>query len=346
MHLEYCDATNLVGAVDQYLAIESAGSQQRRIQDFGPVGRRQQDHLLAGFKAVQFAQQLVQCLLFFVVPAAVGIDAARATDGVEFVDEDDTGCLFARLLEQVAHPCRADPDEHFDELGAIDGKERHLCLTGNRARQQGLAGARWAEQQDTPGHVRTEAPVLVRLLEKADNFLQFNLGFVDTGNIVEANLGIRFDVDFCITLTDRGQSANSSLRPTHAPHDEIPDPEEHGHGHDPGDQVGKQMRLDNTLVFDVVLPKQIGQFGIHTCRHHVPTATGPGRFHMAANVLLVDLHGRDLPGFEQVNHFTVADRLGARRAEDVILQVEHGHNGHDKVPEGDQFFLVHYLALD
>ena len=74
------------------------------------------------------------------------------------------------------------------------------------------------------------------------------------------------------------------------PHDEIPEAEENRHGHNPRQQVSQQMRLDNALVFDVVLPKQAGQFSIHACRHHVLTAARPCRFQVAANVLLVDFH--------------------------------------------------------
>ena len=92
--------------------------------------------------------------------------AARLAQRVELVDEDDAGRGLARLLEQVAHPCGADADEHLDELRAGDGEERHPGLAGHGPRQQRLAGAGRADQQDALGHVGAEAAVAVRVLEE------------------------------------------------------------------------------------------------------------------------------------------------------------------------------------
>jgi len=49
--------------------------------------------------------------------SAAEAGATLAPDGVDLVDEDDRRCLLAGGLEQVAHPSRADADEHLHEVG-------------------------------------------------------------------------------------------------------------------------------------------------------------------------------------------------------------------------------------
>src|SRR6266849_8481566 len=71
-------------------AVEAAGPEERRVEDVGPVGGRDQDDALVGLEAVHLDQQLVEGLLALVVAAAQA-GAAVAADGVDLVDEDDAG---------------------------------------------------------------------------------------------------------------------------------------------------------------------------------------------------------------------------------------------------------------
>lgn len=48
------DAAELVRAVDENLAVETASAQQRRIEDFRPIGRGDQHEAAARIEAVQF----------------------------------------------------------------------------------------------------------------------------------------------------------------------------------------------------------------------------------------------------------------------------------------------------
>ena len=156
VEIDDVDAPALVRPVDQHLAVETAGAQQRRIEDFGPVGRREQHQAAARIEAVHLDQQLVQRLLLLVV-AHIGVGAAGAAQRVEFVDENDRRRLLARLHEEVAHPRRADADEHLDEFRPVDREERHAGFAGDRAREQRLAGARRPDQQHALGHPGAEA---------------------------------------------------------------------------------------------------------------------------------------------------------------------------------------------
>ena len=59
--------------------------------------------------------------------------------------------MLAGRLEQVAHPAGADADEHLHEVRAGDRQERHAGLAGDGPGDEGLAGARGADEQHALG---------------------------------------------------------------------------------------------------------------------------------------------------------------------------------------------------
>ncbi len=131
------------------LAIEAAGPQERRIEDVGPVGGRDEDDALVGLEAVHLDQELVQRLLALVVTAAEA-GAAVPADRVDLVHEDDAGRVLLALLEQVAHARGPDAHEHLDEVGTGDREERHVGLTRDGLGEQRLARARRARRAARP----------------------------------------------------------------------------------------------------------------------------------------------------------------------------------------------------
>ncbi len=91
-----------IGAVDDDLAIEPSGPQERRVEDVGAVRRREKDHSRFDVEAVHLHEELVERLLSLVVTAADS-GTAMTADRVDLVDEDDRGSGVLRLLEQVTH---------------------------------------------------------------------------------------------------------------------------------------------------------------------------------------------------------------------------------------------------
>jgi len=89
VHIEDLDAALDVGRVDADLPVESARPQQRRVESVGPVGAGEHDNLAGGREAVHLDQQLVERVLALVVAAKVAAAAARLSDGVDLVNEDD-----------------------------------------------------------------------------------------------------------------------------------------------------------------------------------------------------------------------------------------------------------------
>jgi hypothetical protein len=91
------------------------------------------------------------------------------------------------LVIERSQQAGADADEHLDELRAGNREEGHSRLAGDGLGQQGLAGSRRADQQHTLGNTCSEADELLRLLQEFDDLLQFLLGLLHPGDILEGH---------------------------------------------------------------------------------------------------------------------------------------------------------------
>jgi hypothetical protein len=177
-----------VRRLDRDLPVEAARAQQRRVEDVGPVGGRDEDDVRLDVEAVHLDQQLVQRLLALVVAAAEA-RAAVPADGVDLVDEDDRRRVGLGLLEQVADPAGADADEHLDEVRAGDRVERHAGLAGDGPGEQRLAGTGLAVEQHALGDLRADRLELGGLGEELLDLLQLLDRLVRAGDVGEGHLG-------------------------------------------------------------------------------------------------------------------------------------------------------------
>src|SRR6266851_10052956 len=78
-----------------------------------------------------------------------GASAARATDGVQFVDENDGRGRGAGLSEEVTHPTGTHADDHFDELAGVHAEERHVGFAGDSTREERLTRTWRTDKQHT-----------------------------------------------------------------------------------------------------------------------------------------------------------------------------------------------------
>ena len=143
-------------------------------------------------EAVELDEELVQRL---VVLAVVGAARAGAADGVELVDEDDRRRVLARLLEELADARRAEAGEHLDERRGARRVEVGARLVGGGLREQRLAGARWAVEQDPLRDARAEPLELLAVAEELDDLLELLLRLVRAGDVVPADGIGRVPVD-------------------------------------------------------------------------------------------------------------------------------------------------------
>ena len=161
MHPQDSLAAAHVGGVHDDRAVEAARPEERRIEHVGPVGGGDEDDAIVALEAVHLDEQLIQGLLPLVVAAAEP-RAAMAPDRVDLVDEDDAGRVGLALLEEVANPAGADPDEHLHEIRAGHREERPPRLTGHRLGEQRLAGARRSDEQRALGQSSAEPGEFLR----------------------------------------------------------------------------------------------------------------------------------------------------------------------------------------
>ena len=122
------------------------------------------------------------------------------------------GACFARGLEQVAHACRADTDEHLHEVGAGDRDERHARLTGDGTRDERLAGARRADEQHALRDARADVLELARQLQEVDDLGDLFLDRAVAGDVGERRLRLVGVVDLGARAPDVHDRAHLSLR--------------------------------------------------------------------------------------------------------------------------------------
>ncbi len=238
VHLEDLLAAAHVGQRHHHLAVETAGAQQRRVEHVGTVGGGDDDDALVAFETVHLHQQLVEGLLALVVTAAEA-GAAVAADGVDLVDEDDAGRVLLGLLEHVAHAGGAHADEHLHEIGAGDGEERHLGLTGNGLGQQGLTGTRRAHHQYAAGDLAAQFLELARVAQELDQLSDIFLGLFHAGDIVKSDFDLIFAQQAGTALA-KGHCSAAGATALHLPHEEDPDTDEQQE-REPGDEDLRQQ---------------------------------------------------------------------------------------------------------
>ena len=136
------------------------------------------------------------------VVAAAQTCTALAAYRVNFVDKDNTGRIFLRLLEHIADAACTDTDEHFDKIGTGNAEERHAGFACNGFCQQGFTRTRAARQQDAARHATAEALIAVRRFEVIDDFLHFFFGFVAACDIGKGNFVGIFVQQACAAFSE------------------------------------------------------------------------------------------------------------------------------------------------
>ena len=187
MYFQNIDTSLQIGQLDRDAAVKTAGTQKGRVQRIGTVGGSQDDNTFVGVKAIHLSQQLVQCLLPLVVAADAVDTVTFFTDGIDLIDEDDAGCLFIGLLEQIADLGSAHAHEHFNELGTRDREEGDVGLAGYRLGKQGFTGSRRAYQQRAFGNGSADSGIALRIVKIIDNFTQQFFSFFLAGYIRKAD---------------------------------------------------------------------------------------------------------------------------------------------------------------
>ena len=98
-----------------------------------------------------------------------------------------------------------------------EAEEGDAGLAGDRLGQQGLAGARGADQQHALGDPPAEDLVFLRRLEEIDDLAEFVDGLVDAGHVVEGDAHFLLGVE----LAPAAAEGHGRARPAHLAEDQV-----------------------------------------------------------------------------------------------------------------------------
>ena len=323
-------APSNVRLVDQHLAIETAGTEERRIENFWAVGRAHDDDALAAVKAIHLREQLIERLLPLLVAAHRRLDTDLA-ECVEFIDEDDARRFHFCLGEEVAHARCADPDEHLDELRPAQAEERDLGLSGDGSREQGLSGTRRADEEDAFGDAPANGRVLPRVLEEFDNFSQLVFRFVDAGHVSEPD----FYIIVCIDLgAAASEGHDAPLGTTHTTKEETPERDQENDRDYPADQFGQPFigRLAGEL--DARSFEVFNQLGIFNADRDERVRALRPTFHDPADPVVGDDDLLDGAVAHALLELAVGDRFASLHGEVEGLPERQQQKHREHVPHG------------
>ena len=226
VHFQNLFTTTDIRQTNHDLAVETAWTQQRRVQYIRTVGCSDDDDTVVHFEAIHLYQQLVEGLLTLIMTAAHA-GATVATNGVDLIDKDDAWRVFLCLLKHVANTAGAHADEHLDEVRTRNGEERHLRFASNRLGQQGFTGTRRTDHQYAARNATTQALELAWIAQEFDQLANFFLRFIAACDVSQGGLHLILGEQACLALAETHRPTLASRTALHLAHEE----HEHSNNH-------------------------------------------------------------------------------------------------------------------
>ncbi len=266
-----------------------------------------------------------------------------ATDRIDLVDEDDAGRILLGLFEHVADAAGANADKHFNEVRARYREERHIGFAGNGARQQRLAGAGRADQQNATWNAAAEPLKFSGIAQEFDDLLEIELGFIDSGNVLKRNAAMRFGEQFGAALAEAERLAAGAL---HLPRQENPNADQR-HKRQPRNQqrnepgyIVRQRTRGDLHAFIVEALHQIrvaGRIGLKAA----PVGVG------AVDLRTLDEHVAHAPLIDIAQKLRERNVLRGRALTRILKQREQGKQEQDNDhPQGEIAQIgIHLLSL-
>ncbi len=177
-----------IGFIDADFSVKTSRTKKRRVKvALGRVGCRNDDNVLAFFaKTVHFDKQLVLgavCL----APAAECAELSRAADGINFVDENNTGAVAVSkgsgFFKQPAHTRGADTDKHFSKFTSCRRQERNTGFRCNGFCKQGFTAAGRPDKHNALNNLSADLFDTLSVLNQLNHFHGFFFGFLNSDNV-------------------------------------------------------------------------------------------------------------------------------------------------------------------
>ncbi len=146
--LEDLGAGLLVGQREFDLAVQTAGTQQGRVEDVDTICRGEDLDSVVRGETVQLVEKLQHGSLNFSVATLLAVETLGA-HGIQLVNEDDRRGLFLGQGEAVAYELSTITYEHLYQLRARKLEERGIGLGRAGSGQQSLSGSGGSVHQRT-----------------------------------------------------------------------------------------------------------------------------------------------------------------------------------------------------
>ena len=334
-----------IGERDHHLPIEAPRAQQRRVEDVGAVGGRNNNDPVIGLEAVHLHQKLVE-RLFPLVVTAPETGAPVPAHGIDFIDENNARRLLLGLLKHVTNAGGAHANEHFHEVRARNREEGHLRLPRNGLRQQGFTRTRGTHHQHPPRNMAAQALKLPGIAEKLHKLLDVILRLVHPRHVGKGSFDLVFAKQASLGLPETHGAAPAAGATLHLAHKE----HENGDDHQNGETGHQKLTPKGLLLRPRPLHGDaVGDQVVHQLRI---VDLGPDRFEMvsiaelAANDEAVDHHFPNSVTLDRFHKLRIEQLLGGGLRAEVVEDGQQ-HCGND---EPQQQVLAHivqgsYLAL-
>ena len=336
------------------LTVKTSRTQQRRVKNIGSVRCRDEDQIRGIIKAIHLNQELVESLVAFIGAAAIPRTAV-ATNGVDFIDEDDRGSNLLGARNQVAHARGANTDVHFEKLGTGNGEEGGIGLSCNCLCQQSLTRSGRTVKQDASGNAGSNLVELFGGNQEFANFFEFFDGLIFTRDIREGDIWtllVKFLRAALAEGTHHPPAANSAHEEPEEAHDDE-QRQDHDQGRTqkrrlwivgvpPGCRRGLLYCIDDSLR----LRARVGE-GDRTSKAAL-TIIGPGGL-VRPRVLehqvdllraVIDAHALNLGFLQDLKAFGGIHRLGLKPRPQEEQRDDEGQHGNCCKPPGVLLFLA------
>ncbi len=287
-------------------------------------------HGLVGLETIHLHQQLVEGLFALVIAAAQAGAAMAPDDRVDFIDEDDAGRILLGLLEHITHTACADADEHLDKIRTGDGEEGHIGLARDGARQQGLAGARRADQQHALGNASAQALEFLRIAQEVHDLLQIILGFIDARHILEGDAALALGQHLGAALAEAHRLAAARLHLAEKENINA-DQQQHRQRIDQQPKPGRAVIGRRHGDVHMMRGHQVGDAVRATAWNH----GGESLAVLESALEIVALHGDVLDVVMQHRHAEIGVVLGGRRGMGAGRVLQHVEQEDQKDRDGD-----------
>ena len=171
MYLQDVHPSFKIRTVNNHTSVKTSRTEKGRVKNFRSVSCRKNQKSFGSIKTIHLRKQLVQCLLTFVISAAIaGITAF--TDGIDLINKYDARCILLGFLKKIADTGCSHTHKHLHKLRSGKGEERYLSLTGNRLGKQCLTGSWRSYKKCAFWKFGSDGCIFLRIMKKIHNLLQ------------------------------------------------------------------------------------------------------------------------------------------------------------------------------